>query len=218
MDLLLELGPAPADSDGPAAPATVVGTMTRALRVRTRPGTDLVGVRFRPGGALPFLRTPARELVDLLVEAEELWSGADLLAERLAGTSDEVLRAARLDHFLFTRFATGTRPTADALVRRAATRLVGSGAPPVGALADALGVSRRYLERRFHEAVGVTPGMLRRVGRLRRAADILAAEARPDLGRAAVRAGYHDQPHMTRDFRELAGVTPGAWLAERSAR
>ena len=37
--------------------ATVVGTMTRARAVT--PGGTLAGVRFRPGGAVPFLRIAA---------------------------------------------------------------------------------------------------------------------------------------------------------------
>jgi transcriptional regulator GlxA family with amidase domain len=36
---------------------------------------------------------------------------------------------------------------------------------------------------------------------------------RPSLGAVAVAAGFADQAHMTRDWRELAGASPAAWMA-----
>ncbi len=35
------------------------------------------------------------------------------------------------------------------------------------------------------------------------------------LAAVAIRAGCYDQPHLNRDFRELAGMTPGDYLAGR---
>jgi AraC-like DNA-binding protein len=38
----------------------------------------------------------------------------------------------------------------------------------------------------------------------------------PDLARAAFEAGYADQPHLTRECRELSGLPPAALLAVRA--
>ena len=55
---------------------------------------DIVAIRFRPGGARPFLRTPASELVDVGAPLEALWgpAGADL-PDRLYETEGDEARA-----------------------------------------------------------------------------------------------------------------------------
>jgi AraC-like DNA-binding protein len=60
---------------------------------------------------------------------------------------------------------------------------------------------------------------LGRVLRFRQAVhDIQSAAGRLPYGWTAVAcgAGYADQSHLIRDFKSLAGVTPGRYLAERS--
>jgi AraC-like DNA-binding protein len=39
----------------------------------------------------------------------------------------------------------------------------------------------------------------------------LARNPERSLVDVAVEAGYADQPHMTREWRELCGYTPGQW-------
>jgi AraC-like DNA-binding protein len=46
---------------------------------------------------------------------------------------------------------------------------------------------------------------------------VLSAETRANLGSLALAAGYADQPHMTREVRELAGETPLSLLRRQWA-
>jgi AraC-like DNA-binding protein len=97
----------------------------------------------------------------------------------------------------------------DRAVQAAVVRLLSPG-QRVGELAADLGLSERQLHRRFLDAVGYGPKMLQRVLRLRR----FLARADVDLAAAAAQAGYSDQPHLTRECRQLTGLTP-AQLALR---
>lgn len=84
---------------------------------------------------------------------------------------------------------------------------------PVAATADELGIGARRLHRRSLAAFGYGPKTLARVLRLQRA--LALARGGTPLAETAVRAGYADQAHLTRDVRELAGVPPVELLGRR---
>lgn len=100
----------------------------------------------------------------------------------------------------------------DRLVARALRQLEASApeASSVAAIARALEMSERQLERRFLARVGVTPKAWATLRRFERAV-ALAATA-PSLTSVALDAGYYDQSHFIRDFRRRAGRPPGALL------
>jgi len=85
----------------------------------------------------------------------------------------------------------------------------------ISELAAEVGWSRRYLATRFHAETGLTPKAAARVIRFERACDRLRSPHRPALAEVAADAGYVDQAHLSRDFRDLAGTTATAWLRER---
>jgi AraC-like DNA-binding protein len=81
------------------------------------------------------------------------------------------------------------------------------------ATADRLGWTERSLHRRCLAAFGYGPAVLRRVLRFRRAAAMLYDGV--PIAEAAAAAGYADQPHLSREVRALAGVTPGEIYADQ---
>jgi AraC-like DNA-binding protein len=72
------------------------------------------------------------------------------------------------------------------------------------------GCSHRTFIALFRRAVGLTPKRYCRVLRFRRALQDTAAGS-GSLADLAAAAGYRDQAHFNRDFREFAGVTPGEY-------
>jgi AraC-like DNA-binding protein len=180
---------------------SVVGTMTRAVQIDGPSVANVAAVRFRPGGATPFLRTHARHLTDRNATAADL--GLRWLEP--APFSDAQGGAAALEQLLLRRLD-GVR-TPDALVAHAVRLLFGEAPPSVTELARRIGWSRQHLRRVFEEHVGVGPKELARVARLQRAVAEVQ-RGRVSLADAAARVGYFDQAHMARDFRALVGMTP----------
>jgi len=76
-------------------------------------------------------------------------------------------------------------------------------------------VGERWLERAFARHVGYGPKMLARVVRFQHAVALLDAGPPLSWSALAYEAGFADQAHLVREFRALAGLTPGDFAAER---
>jgi methylphosphotriester-DNA--protein-cysteine methyltransferase len=78
-----------------------------------------------------------------------------------------------------------------------------------------VGLGRRTAERLFQRHVGLTPKRLQRI--LRVQAVLRRVHGGSPFVDATLDAGYYDQPHFLRDFRDLAGVSPGELFASESS-
>jgi AraC family transcriptional regulator len=79
-------------------------------------------------------------------------------------------------------------------------------------LADEAGVHPVYAARVFRRHMGCTFAEYQRRVRVHRACGQLARTSRP-LCDIALEAGFSDQAHFTRRFKELTGLTPGRYRA-----
>ena len=63
----------------------------------------------------------------------------------------------------------------------------------------------------FRDEIGLSPKVVGRIMRFERSKDLVTAGA-PSLADVAARSGYADQAHLARDWRDLAGASPTAWM------
>ncbi|MEW6634551.1 MAG: AraC family transcriptional regulator [Pseudomonadota bacterium] len=78
-------------------------------------------------------------------------------------------------------------------------------------LAAAGGVTRFQVIRDFNRAAGMTPGQYLRDRRIRAASALMKAGM--PLAGIAAETGFADQSHLTRVFKAVKGMSPGAWRA-----
>jgi AraC-like DNA-binding protein len=84
-----------------------------------------------------------------------------------------------------------------------------SSPPSLAEMAGELGLSRYQLVRAFREEVGMPPYAWLAQHRVAHAKGLL--ERGGQLADVATRLGFADQAHLTRWFRRVVGVTPGAF-------
>ena len=192
----------------------LVGQMTGPILISPSGAVELIGIRFHPGGTLPFLRVPLHELTDQVVELASLSSKLErelMSAAARAPSLPEKITA--LETFLTRCLLTNKHESTLTLL---AARIVArAGLVSVDQLANDAGISSRQLERRFLREIGVGPKLL---GRIIRFQQVFRAV---EMGNAAwstiaLECGYYDQAHLIRDFNQFAQQTPAVLFSNQS--
>jgi AraC-like DNA-binding protein len=173
-----------------------------------------VSVSFTPTGAAAFFSVPLGEVTGQLVGLDEFW-GRDgaVLRDRLLGAAGPRRQFAVLEEVLLRHLA-GPSGHETAVGRAAAELGRGRRVRDVGA---ELGLSPRTFTRRFRDYTGLTPKRFARIQRLQRMLAAVEPGGPVDWAQLAAEHGYCDQAHLIDDFRELTGVTPGAYRPRSAA-
>ena len=214
VPLILNLG-SPWEIDGPEWPeqrrdSFVAGMHAAPSVVRGAESWACIELRLTPLGARRVLGWPMHELANRAVPLEDVVPGADELTTRLRDTPSWAERFDLVERFLERRLAESEPPTPGIEWSWQRLRMTG-GRASIGQIASELGWSHRRLIARFREHVGLAPKTAARVLRFDRA--VAALRSSPDrLVEVAFDCGYFDQAHLNRDFRELAGTTPTAFI------
>lgn len=171
-----------------------------------------VQVSLTPLGARALLGVPAASLARDMVPLDDLPGSLPLhellavepWAARFDALDDAFLRAlARHDH---------ERLLSPEVARAWQLLLCTHGGTRVADVADQVGWSRRHLGQRFTAELGISPKEAARVFRFQHSRKLVTTGHR--LADAAAIAGYSDQAHLSREWRELAGYSPTEYLRE----
>jgi AraC-like DNA-binding protein len=80
---------------------------------------------------------------------------------------------------------------------------------PTAALAEMIGLTESHVIRAFHLEFGLPPHAYHLRLRLARAVELLSYGL--SVATVASECGFADQSHLSRKFKEVYGLTPGAW-------
>jgi AraC-like DNA-binding protein len=184
----------------------LVGQMVEPVVLAPDGVAGVAAIRLRPAASRTLLGFSLQEVSGRFVDLELIFPSVRQLRERLADAPTDVERIRALEDWLTAMTCQTPRRHIEGAV---GAILQSGGRTSIDSLAALAGTSLRQMERQFQEDVGLTPKTFSRIVRLQ------AALRRVRQGRAltevALACGFYDQAHMTRDFRELASMSPGAW-------
>lgn len=209
------------EPDGVFVTGLATGAWTRELR-----GDGCVlGVKFRAGGFRPFVTGPMRALTDQVLPLRDVLGPvvdsfvAEAMVHVRAGDPASVVPVAER---LFNSLPSGERslPVAVSAVVEWVVAATEAGAPSmrVGALAEALGVTVRQLQRVFADVVGVSPKWVIDRARILEAGERVRRDPGVRLADLAAELGFADQAHLTRSFAAAVGQTPARYATKLATR
>jgi AraC-like DNA-binding protein len=165
---------------------TVHGPETRPTRWTYPPDAEWLGIRFKSGAFLP--SRPARELVDSSLALPESASGRFWLS----GSAWQIPDYENAETFVQWLARDG--------------QIVADPAISAALRGETTAITPRTLQRRFVQVTGVTQSAVRQIERARYATLLLRRGV--SIADATYKAGYFDQPHLTRSLGRFVGQTP----------
>ena len=191
---------------------SLIGPRRRFVDVNVSERAWTVGLRLAPGVLPALVDDAAGEWADRGFDAGTVWGWRGRrLEDRLLTSPAPAAAVATLARFAGDAIARSGFGTDD-LAWLAVIRDLPVNARPAR-LALALGIGGRALRRLMAETIGLSAARFLRIHRLFRALRLGLGGVPGGWTEVAHRAGYADQPHMNRDFRELLGASPAAYRA-----
>ena len=190
----------------------VAGFSTGHASTRFERNQDCVQVYLTPLGVSRVLGVPGKEVARRVVSAGDVVPGiGDVLSDRLSSVPTWDERFALVEAALVRQVAREAGPPAWLAEMWRKIRASG-GQVRVGDLVAQTGWSHRHVATVFRAEIGLTPKEAAGIIRFERAAADLG---RLPLAEIAVRHGYADQSHLTRDFTRYTGETPSEFALAR---
>lgn len=199
-------------ADGKLNPVMEAGFLGPITRYQV--DLDFVGdiknmaVEFWPHSFTSLFGVPMCELADQAVPIDDILGAAsNELVYDIRQAKTNTQRKDRLQKFLCKQINKITAQNDHQL--SLALHAMHQGEVRVNQVAKKLGISERYLEKKFQFVIGVTPKRYIQILRFNRAIAMLKKKC--DMMDIVVALGYHDQAHMIREFKQFAGYSPSRY-------
>ncbi len=187
----------------------VVGQITGPMVIRPCGPAMILGVRLHAYGANRIFKEPSAELTGNVVALSDIDSPLRELTDRLHDCRSPGDRVRIVEEAVVHQSANNSRAHDPAIAFAANEFERTRGLASIAEVAHQLGISLRQFQRRFVAAVGIGPKLFCRMQRFQL---VVRAMGQPDHDWTdiAIGAGYFDQAHLIRDFRQFTGTTPRA--------
>lgn len=196
----------PLEANGSSPRRTMIygQTTTPTLNHNKNPFLTL-GILFQPYAIKELFGINAHELTNQRIHLDDFFKNQ--LTEIIALKKNLPNKINALSTYLFKHVTTSKY--ADNLIRHCISYIKQhNGMLTVKDLQIKFGISERQLERRFNEAIGVSPRHYLKITRFKQAVIALSQNNENNITDIAYELNYFDQSHFIKQTKELSGLIP----------
>ena len=206
------------DNQFTVSPAVaLVGQQTKNYQLKLSGHTEQIGIVFKPAAIGTLFNFSLKGIVDLRIELEKVIgeSSSRLLYNKMKNDEGIEYRLGLLHSFLLEAME-GYERRLNVADLASDMILKNKGNITIEQLINSLRVSRRYLERKFTEKIGLTPKQYCRIVRMGHISNIVANHEKIDWQDVVFKGGFHDQNHFIKDFKSLNTLSPTRYHKEHT--
>ncbi|MED1953499.1 helix-turn-helix domain-containing protein [Brevibacillus centrosporus] len=182
------------------------GTILQGETIPFHAGATYFGVRLTPLQSLYLSPTPFRDLIDRQPNVSDVMRGAESLCDDIAELELFEERIAHFEKYLLPRLLSSEHPTG--LLPYCLQQIYQSkGNVTVDTLAEDIGLSSRYIRKKFVDTLGLSPKQYSRITRFQNTLSAMMNRTSTS-GTIANEHGYYDQAHFIKDFKHFSLFTP----------
>jgi len=175
----------------------------KAQQITLPPDAAIVGIRFHPGFSFAILGSTYQQAT-FIKKNKSHDLALHMLNQQLKLAQGHYARITLLYRWLEKRLLSVNGMPAP--LTTAISALDNKKSP--GELSENIALSQRQIERQFQRWLDMTPKYYQRISRVKNALKRLKENPTTELVALALSEGFTDQAHMTREFNDIARITP----------
>lgn len=198
------------DTDFPRA--SIQGSITKGIISNLRPGETVFGVRYRPGACPYSMGIMGNDILNDKLYLD-IFPGGTQLIESIECAKTFAERASLFIHSDVSRNIGFMEESSMSRVFTGALAAIFDqyGDIALSELEAKTGYSTRYLNKVFKKCSGISPKTFCKIVRFQRLLHTMNGSDKRRLTDIAMDAGYYDQSHMLKEFREYTTMTPSEY-------
>jgi len=189
------------------------GQFTKSFLLNYTKPFKCMGISMQPWTGNSLFKIPANHFTNNLTNLEDIEKKSSL-REQLLAAKNEFEIIGIFEDYLLKKLKNYQVDQTSTFIAKAILN-----SPSIDTYKDivsTIGISRRRIEQRFLETTGLPMGFFVRKIRFQKAVTNLLDNSSIPLTQIGMDAGYYDQSHFIREFKELSTLTPKEFLIKNS--
>jgi AraC-like DNA-binding protein len=191
------------------SPCLLAGQLSKHFFLENTGRTDMLGIKFRPPALTHLFALSMHNFTDRVVNLHEALPGTWQDLEQKLSEANAPDRIALVESHLLK--ISSPPPDRDHPIERAINEIfLRKGLITVEEITVLLNLSERTVQQLFKKYVGLSPKLYSRIIRFATVFEVMKTQP-PAWMDVVVQAGYYDQSHFIRNFKDFTGEDPGSY-------